>query len=127
MSVETEVAKAGFKVTLQMIAMGILGLLVLVLAIYLWWREDDYQEAKAYREAAVPVANVTNAATDALGAAQTAQQDFHFTIEDNRKAEDDAYEKLLQSDPNARAWADQPIPDSVRQSDGGAINRPEDN
>lgn len=100
--------------------------LVLLAGAGLVWGYKEFQAMQAKVEAMESVSNVTSEATDALSTATQAQQDIHFTIEDKRATQDAIYEKLLRNDPSAKSWADTPLPDSLRNSDGSTIDGLED-
>ncbi len=82
---------------------------------YIW---KDYKARGAKIEALESVSTVTSQATDALSTATQAQQDIHFTIEDNRSKQDAAYAQVIQANSDAATWDATVIPDSVRNSDG---------
>lgn len=94
---------------------AILAILILWAVVYFY---NDYQALKAGKAALESTATVTAGATDALSTAQQAQQDIHFTIEDNRSKQDAAYAQVIQANPDAATWDATVIPDSVRNSDG---------
>lgn len=114
MTLETEAAK----VSIKAIGIGVLVLVALLALGTLGWIWKDYQALLKKDAAAESVSTVTGGATDALGTAQQAQQDIHFTIEDNRSKQDAAYAQVIQTNPDAATWDATVIPDSVRNSDG---------
>lgn len=113
-TLEVKAAKLGA----QGIAIIVLIIFVLIILGVIAWHWNDYQALLKKDEAAESVSVVTSKATDALGTAQQAQQDIHFTIEDNRSKQDAAYAQVIQANPDAATWDATVIPDSVRNSDG---------
>ena len=123
MTLETEAAKLGAKgvaiivlIVLALIGLGIVG-----------WFWKDYQALKVKNEAAESVSTVTSQATDALATATDTTQTVRVVVEQKRAQSEQAFEELKRHDPIANDWANQPIPDSVRQLDGSALDRPQDN
>ena len=123
MSIEVRAAKLGVQ-GVAIILLVVLGLIGVGVA---WWHWEDYKALKAANASLTSAANVTSAATDALSTASAEQQQVKITIDDNRATQDAIYEKLLRNDPGAKSWADDSIPQRVRDSDGSAIDRLEDN
>jgi len=122
-TVETAAAKA----TAQTIALLVLIVIVLIAAGVAWWHWADYQAMKAKVSSLESTAAVTSEATNALSTATESQQAVKITIDDRRTQKDAAYEDVIRNDKDARAWADSPIHDSVRNLDRDPINGLEDN
>lgn len=101
--------------------------LVLLAGAGLVWGYKEFQAMQAKIAVMESTAAVTSEATDALAAATDTTQTVRVVVEQKRAQKDIAYEQVIRSDSNARAWAEQPIDLGVRQSDGSAINGPQDN
>ncbi len=121
MTVETAAAKA----TAKTIALLVLIVIVLIAAGVAWWHWEDYQALKAYKAEADSVSNVTSTATDAASQATQATQEVVVTVRQERAASDQAFQELRQNDQTVNQWADMPIPQRVRDLDGGSVNRSE--
>jgi len=104
----------------------IAGIIVLSLVGGAGWFWKDYKAKEAKIAELESVQAVASAATDALSQANTSSQEVVVTVRQERAQRDAQYEKALQSDPSAKSWADSPIPDSVRNSDGNEVNGLED-
>lgn len=102
----------------------IIALIIAGFAVYLY---KDYQALKAYKAEADSVSNVTSTATDAASEATQATQEVVFTVRQERAASDQAFQELRQNDQTVNHWADMPIPQRVRDLDGGSVNGFEDN
>jgi len=102
-----------------------MAILVALLVAGIIWGYQEFQSMQDKIKTMESTATVTSEATDALSTANQAKQDIHFTIEDNRATQDANYEKLLRSDQSAKSWANTELPASVRESDGGALDGPE--
>ena len=101
--------------------------LVLLAGAGLVWGYKEFQAMQAKIAVMESTATVTSEATDALAAATDTTQTVRVVVEQKRAQKDIAYEQVIRSDSNARAWAEQLIDLGVRQSDGGAIDGHQDN
>lgn len=122
MTIETAAAKA----TAKTIALLALVVLLLIMVGVGWWYWEDYQALQAYKAEADSVSNVTSTATDAASEATQAAQEVVVTVRQERATSDQAFQELRQNDQTVNQWADMPIPQRVRDIDGGSVNRPED-
>ncbi len=127
MSVETEVAKAGIKVTANMIFTGLTILLVLIVLGVGWWFIDDYRDLKENAKAHESVETVTSGTADNLTEATETVQRVIVTVEKEYKSKESEYENTVRNNQDAAVWDGDLIPDVVRQSDERALNRSEDN
>ena len=101
--------------------------LVLLAGAGLVWGYKEFQAMQAKIAEMESTATVTSEATDALAAATDTTQTVRVVVEQKRAQREQAFEELKRHDQIANDWANQPIPDSVRQLDGSAINGPQDN
>ena len=95
--------------------------LVLIAGAGLVWGYKEFQAMQAKIATMESTATVTSEATDALATATDTTQTVRVVVEQKRAQSEQSFQELKQNDQNARTWADQPIPDSVRQLDGGIL------
>lgn len=101
--------------------------LVLLAGAGLVWGYKEFQAMQAKIATLDSRSETTSEATDALATATDTTQTVRVVVEQKRAQSEQSFQELKQNDQNARTWADQPIPDSVRQLDGGAVNGSQDN
>ena len=104
----------------------IAGVIVLSLVGGAGWFWKDYKAKEAKIAELESVQAVTSAATDALSQANTSSQEVVVTVRQERATQDAIYEKLKRDNPAVRDWADTPLPDELRNSDGNEVNGLED-
>ena len=86
---------------------------------YIW---KDYKARGAKIEAMESVSNVTSEATDALTETTAATQQVEVIVRQERAQRDSAFQELKQRDQTVNDWANQPLPASLRDLDGGSVN-----
>lgn len=104
-----------------------MAILVALLVAGIIWGYQEFQAMQDKIKTMESTATVTSEATDALATATDTTQTVRVVVEQKRAQSEQAFEELKRNDPIANDWANQPIPDSVRQLDGSAINGPQDN
>jgi hypothetical protein len=93
----------------------------IALALLIWlgftvagWRQDA-AEAKAALAQANAQAKATSAIAADAGQAQQERQALDITIHQSRAESERAFEELRRANPSIAAYADEPIPDGLRE------------
>lgn len=101
-------------------ALKIISLIVAVLfAVFVFFKGkafwDDYQSLKTYKQEAEARGESAQQTTESLGNALTGKQSVEIRVLEARAQSDRQFEEMKRENPTVRAWAEQPIPDELRQ------------